>query len=104
MIRGLAFQQQDLGISRCAIVALWSALHKAGQKEHLPRVTPADITSRASKYRLPFGRPMPSEGLLVEQMCLALQALGVSPFLGKISSFAQGRSLIFSSTLSAMPC
>lgn len=103
-IRGLAFQQQDLGVSRCSTIALWSALHKAGQKEHLSTATPADITNRASRYRLPFGRPMPSEGLAVEQMCLALQSLGVAPFLGKVGSFEQGRSLIFSATLSTMPC
>ena len=103
-VRGLAFQQQDLGVSRCSTIALWCALHKAGESEHLTNATPAEITRRASQYRLPFGRPMPSEGLAVDQMCLALQSLGMPPFLAKVSNFAQGRSLIFSATLSAMPC
>jgi hypothetical protein len=103
-IRGLAFQQQDLGVSRCSTIAIWSALHKASESEHLASATPAEITNLASKYRLPFGRPMPSEGLAVDQMCIAMQSLGVSPFLSKVMSFAQGRSLIFSATLSEMPC
>jgi hypothetical protein len=33
-----------------------------------------------------------------------MQSLGVSPFLSKVTSFGQGRSLIFSATLSQMPC
>jgi len=103
-IHGLAFQQQDLGVSRCSTIAIWSALQKTSESEHLANATPAEITNLASKYRLPFGRPMPSEGLAVDQMCLAVQSLGVSPFLSKVTAFAQGRSLIFSATLSAMPC
>lgn len=103
-IRGLAFQQQDLGVSRCSTIAIWSALQKTSESEHLANATPAEITNLASRYRLPFGRPMPSEGLAVDQMCLAMQSLGVSPFLAKVTSFAQGRGLIYSATLSAMPC
>lgn len=102
-IRGLAFQQQDLGVSRCSTVALWCALHKTGDGEAITHVTPAEVTTLASRYRLPFGRPMPSEGLAVDQMCLALQSVGIAPSLVKVMNFPQGRSLIYSATLSGIP-
>lgn len=102
-IKGLPFQQQDLGVSRCATIAIWCALHKVGDGEVISHVTPAEITNLASRYRLPFGRPMPSEGLAVDQMCLALQSVGVSPFLAKVTNFQMGRSLIYSAALSGIP-
>lgn len=102
-VRGLAYQQQDLGVSRCATIAIWCALHKIGDGETTTHVTPAEITNRASSYRLPFGRPMPSEGLAVDQMCLALQSVGIAPFLSRVQNFAHGRSLIHSATLSGIP-
>ena len=102
-IRGLAFQQQDLGVSRCSTVALWCALHKLHQTEGVASPTPSEITRLASKDRLPFGRSMPSEGLAVDQMCLAVQLAGASPELARVGRFSQGRSLIYSATLSEMP-
>jgi len=102
--RGLAFQQQDLGVSRCATVAVWCALHKVRERESIASFTPADITNLASKHRLPFGRSMPSEGLAVDQLCLAIESVGVSPYLAVVSSIERGRSLIYSATLSQMPC
>ncbi len=102
-IRGLAFQQQDLAVSRCATVALWCALQKIGDREVIASSTPADITSLASKHRLPYGRSMPSEGLAVDQMCLAIESLGLSPDLARVESLSHGRSLVYSATLSQMP-
>ncbi|MDZ4820738.1 MAG: hypothetical protein SGJ20_17370 [Planctomycetota bacterium] len=103
-VSGLAFQQQDLGVSRCATVALWCALHKVGERETIATLTPADITNLASRHRLPFGRSMPSEGLAVDQLCLAIESVGVSPYLAMVPSVERGRSLIYSATLSHMPC
>jgi hypothetical protein len=76
---GLAFQQQDVGVSACATTALWSSLQKARDFEEIVPATPAQITRLASQYTLPFGRPMPSEGLGVDQMCVAIQSLGLAP-------------------------
>ena len=58
-IRGLAFQQQDVGVSACATTALWSALQRTRALEETSAATPAQITIRASQYALPFGRSMP---------------------------------------------
>jgi hypothetical protein len=77
-IRGLAFQQQDIGVGACATVALWSSLQKFRASEDIGLASPARITQLAGKSVLPFGRPMPSPGLSLGQMCQALEALGVS--------------------------
>ena len=102
-VRGLAFQQQDVGVSACATIALWTALHRVRDAEDIASATPAQITGLASKFRLPYGRSMPSEGLDVEQMCLAVQAIGVSPYLSRVENFNGARSLIYSATNSGMP-
>lgn len=102
-VRGLAFQQQDVGVSACATIALWSALHRVRETEDIASATPAQITGLASKFRLPYGRSMPSEGLDVEQMCLAVQAIGVSPYLSRVEKFPGARSLLYSATRSGMP-
>ena len=58
-VRGLAFQQQDQGVSACATTALWSAIHGVAPKEGLSIPTPADITEAASRYLLVGGRSLP---------------------------------------------
>jgi len=98
VVRGLAFQQQDAGVSACATTALWSALQKTRDFEEIGISTPARITTLAAQYDLPFGRSMPSEGLSIGQVCLAVQALGVSPNLFSIEDFNLGRDLIFAAT------
>jgi hypothetical protein len=99
-VEGLAFQQQDLGVSACATTAIWSSLHKARHVEDIGFATPAQITTLASRYALPFGRPMPSQGLSVDQMCQAVQALGLSPTLFRTKDFpnddSTSRSYLYS--------
>jgi hypothetical protein len=100
-IRGLAFQQQDLGVSACATTALWSSLQQSTQFEKIRHATPAQITMLASQNILPFGRALPSEGLSVGQMCQAVQALGVSPNIFKVvGEFESACSYLHSVTLS----
>lgn len=100
-IRGLAFQQQDVGVSACATTALWSSLQQSIQFEEIRPATPAQITMLASQYVLPFGRALPSEGLSVGQMCQAIQALGVSPNMFRVvKEFDAARSYLHSVTLS----
>jgi len=101
-VEGLPFQQQDTGVSACATTAIWCALHHLKGMEDVASATPAQITSAASKYSLPFGRPMPSEGLSMEQMCQAIQSIGVSPHLYRADDFDAARSIIYSATLSGM--
>ncbi|MBL8227251.1 MAG: hypothetical protein JNL98_02185 [Bryobacterales bacterium] len=101
-IRGLAFQQQDLGVSACATTALWSALQRARELEEGAAATPAQITMRASQFTLPFGRPMPSEGLSLDQMCQAVHSLGYAPNLYRADTFDVSRGLLYSAVLSGI--
>jgi len=80
-VDGLAFQQQDQGVSACATTALWSAMHCVASKEGLPVSAPAEITEAASRYFLAAGRALPSEGLNVHQICEATRAADLAPLL-----------------------
>ena len=80
-VEGLAFQQQDQGVSACATIALWSAIHRVAPMEGLPAMTPAQITESASRYYLPGGRSLPSQGLTINQMCEAIRAGGLAPIV-----------------------
>jgi len=80
-VEGLAFQQQDQGVSACATIALWSAIHRVAPMEGLPAMTPAQITEAATRYYLPGGRALPSEGLTVNQLCEAIRAGGLAPIV-----------------------
>jgi len=80
-VRGLAFQQQDQGVSACATTALWSSIHRVAEMEGLRAPTPAEITEAASRYLLADGRSLPSEGLSIHQMCEAIRAAGLAPLV-----------------------
>ena len=97
---GLIFQQQDVGVSACATTAVWSSLSKTKDFEEIATPTPAQITQLASQYLLPFGRPMPSEGLSIGQMCQAIQAVQVSPSLLKIENPDDARGFLHSAVSS----
>jgi hypothetical protein len=101
-IRGLGFQQQDQGVSACATTAIWSSLQKLRDFEDVAAATPAQITAGASKFTLPFGRSLPSEGLSLDQMCQGIHALGVSPNLVRVESFRHARSMIFAAAISGI--
>jgi hypothetical protein len=101
-VRGLAFQQQDIGVSACATTAVWSALQKMRDHEDIAPVTPAQITALAAKYSLPFGRAMPSEGLSIDQMCQAVQAVGVSPNVFRADHTGDTRGYLYSALKSGL--
>jgi hypothetical protein len=101
-IRGLGFQQQDEGVSACATTAIWSSLQKLRDFEDVAAATPAQVTASASRFALPFGRSLPSEGLSVDQMCQAIHALGVSPNLVRSDRFAPARSIIHAAAISGL--
>jgi len=101
-ISGLAFQQQDAGVSACATTALWSALQRIRSFEEIAGATPAQITMLASRYTLPFGRAMPAEGLSLDQMCQAVQSLGLSPNVYRTDKYEYGRSILYSAAVSGM--
>jgi hypothetical protein len=99
-VLGLPFQQQDFGVSACATTALWSALYRAAEFEPIRTPTPAQITSLASQYLLPFGRSMPSEGLSIAQMCQAVQATGFAPNLIRAVEYGSTRAFLYMIALS----
>ena len=80
-VRGLAFQQQDQGVSACATTALWSSIHCVAPLDGRALMTPAEITEAATRYFLPGGRSLPSEGLTLHQICEATRAAGLAPLL-----------------------
>lgn len=100
-VNGLAFQQQDIGVSACATTALWSALQKTADVDPIAAMTPVQITRLATQYSLPSGRPLPSEGLDIAQMCSAVQAAGASPNLFRVNeNHIQARYVLRSAILS----
>ena len=74
-IESLPFQAQDQGVSACATIALWSALHPLSDIFEIKRDSPAEITEIATS--LPFSRKFPSSGLTFEQMINYIQSLGL---------------------------
>jgi hypothetical protein len=92
VVNGLAFQQQDQGVSACATTALWSAIHKVAPMEGLPLATPAQITQAASRYFLPEGRALPSAGLTIDQICEGTRACGLAPVVVRSLDIAQTKS------------
>ena len=49
-------------------------------------MTPAQITEAATRYYLPDGRPLPSEGLTLDQVCEATRAGGLAPIVVRATS------------------
>lgn len=101
-VRGLAFQQQDQGVSACATTALWSAIHRVAHMEGLPVATPAEITEAAARYFLPGGRSLPSEGLTIHQICEATRAAGLAPLLIRSVSPEDDRAQLFAYLMSGL--
>lgn len=101
---GLAFQQQDEGVSACATTAVWSTLQKIRDFEDIRIATPAEITSLATRHILPFGRAMPSEGLSIDQMCQAIQALGLAPSLYRLGPADDLLAYLHAAEHSSFPC
>ncbi len=99
----LAFQQQDQGVSACATTALWSALHKTAASEGIRIPTPAAITQSASRYLLPVGRALPSEGLTLSQMSEACRAVDLSPLVVEARDLVAVRGLIHTVIESGFP-
>jgi hypothetical protein len=93
-VGGLAFQQQDQGVSACATTAVWTALHGAAHSEALKVPTPSEITQAASRYLLMNGRTLPSEGLAIQQICEAIRDAGLAPVLVPATSDIVDRGVL----------
>jgi hypothetical protein len=102
-IVGLAWQQQDSGVSACATVALWTLFHASALDEHHAIPTTVEIT-RSANARLPLGRRAfpASDGLSIHQMCEAIRAQGLLPAV--LDGDVSGKRRYFSPTRFAASC
>jgi hypothetical protein len=82
----MPFTQQDTMVMTCAQAAIWMATQFMSQSFGMPGPLPHEITESCSKYYLGLiGRPVPSGGLLIEQMINGLFDLGYSPVFERAS-------------------
>jgi len=102
-VEGLAFQQQDRGVSACATTALWSSLHKVAFEERILVPTPAQITEAASRYLLAEGRSFPSEGLTIQQVSEAIRGSGLQPMVIRSISWEEDRAQLVAYIKSGFP-
>jgi hypothetical protein len=102
-IVGLAFQQQDQGVSACATTAIWSAMHGTASLEGAAHPTPAEITQAASRYLLLTGRALPSGGLAIYQMCEAIRSAGFEPVLFTATNPTADRAQLLAYVRSGFP-
>lgn len=80
-IRGLAWQQQDAGVGRCATIALWSMLHARSFDPRYAIPTTPRVTEAAHETASLGHRLYPSDGLRLEQLLEAIKELGLSPIV-----------------------
>lgn len=77
---GLAWQQQDQGVSACATIGLWTMLHSSAFNERYSIPTTVGITQAANKNSLGL-RTFPSRHLYPQQVCEAIKEFGLAPYL-----------------------
>lgn len=80
-VRGVAWQQQDRGVSACATIAIWTMLHSSAFHERHALPTTVSITLAAHKTASLGSRVFPSEGLLMHQLLEAIKEHQLSPIV-----------------------
>lgn len=101
-IKGAAFMEQDTMVAACASVALWMSTTMLARRFGLTECSSSEITERAAQYLIQ-DRPMPSEGLLCEQMLHGLRTMDYDPLLLGVTSQEQARHVIYSYIESEVP-
>ncbi len=77
-ITGTPFIQQDGIVMRCAQACLWMAARYMHQRYGFPLWLPSEITEYATRHNHQE-RPLPSTGLIIDQVAHALYAYGLHP-------------------------
>lgn len=77
-VESLPYQEQDTVLAACATVALWSCFHQTAHLYGTRSPTPAAIT-RAANNIVRHTRPIPSRGLVLEQICGAIRHVELEP-------------------------
>jgi hypothetical protein len=81
VVKGLAWQQQDRGVSACATIALWTMLHSSALHERYALPTTVSITLAAHKTASLGSRVFPSDGLHITQILEAIKEHQLSPIV-----------------------
>ena len=101
-VSGSAFMEQVTMVAACASTALWISTTTLSQRFGLGQCSLPEITERASEY-LVSNRPMPSEGLLPEQMVHCLRTMDYDPILLPVFEQKQTKHDIYSYIESEIP-
>lgn len=80
-VRGLAWQQQDVGVGACATIALWSMLHSSAFDDRHVVPTTAEVTLAAHGSGASVYRAFPSAGLHPHQLMVVLREKGFAPLV-----------------------
>jgi len=99
---GAAFIEQDTMVAACASAAIWTATTIMGTRFGLQQRSTSEITQLATQYLIE-NRPMPSEGLVTEQMLHCLRAMDYDPLLIGVYSQKQAKHDIYSYIESEVP-
>lgn len=91
-VDSLPWQEQDQVVSACATSALWSAFQLTAHRFGYYVPTPYEITKRATDVGTE-GRPIPSEGLTIEQMSRATRAIGLEAELKEYKRIEGGKRM-----------
>ncbi len=81
VVRGLAWQQQDVGVGSCATVALWSMLHSSAFDDRHVVPTTAEVTRTAHGAGMSAHRAFPTKGLKFGQLIAAVRDSGFAPLV-----------------------
>jgi hypothetical protein len=101
-INSLAFQEQDTVLAACATVSLWSCFNKTRELFGSQSPTPAEIT-RAATQVVHHSRPIPSHGLIAQQICNAIRQVGLEPEILSVNSKVPLPSLMYSHLRMGIP-
>jgi hypothetical protein len=77
IIKTMPFKEQDGIVASCATTAMWMAFHKTAEIFKTKAPSLSEITLLAGDNEYSPGRIFPSRGLLVSQVCKAINNLGM---------------------------
>jgi len=100
--KGSAFIEQDTMVAACATAAIWTSTTIMGTRFGLQQRSTSEITQLATQYLIQ-NRPMPSEGLITEQMLHCIRTMEYEPLLIGVNSQKQAKHDIYSYIESEIP-
>jgi hypothetical protein len=102
-VQTLAFQEQDLTISRCATSALWSLLQASSVLFQHQELSPVQITTAAAVRFPTETRYLPSDGLSGVQIADVIRTAGLEPTAIDAKDDYVLKSTVFSYLMAGIP-